>query len=80
LRNLWLKSPDRTEAKTLSRKSRGKYQCSNCCQLFKTTEVHVHHIHPMGTFTTWDDFIEKLFCPSNELTVVCKNCHKEIHR
>ncbi len=80
LRNLWLKSPNRAEAKKSCRVSRGNYQCSKCSMLFKDKEIQIHHIHPMGTFTTWDDYIEKLFCPYNELMPLCKACHKEVHK
>lgn len=56
------------------------YKCNSCKGLFTSTNVQVDHIEaivgPEG-FTTWDNFIERLFCPIGNLQVLCTNCHKE---
>lgn len=72
LRKIWLFSPERREAK--SKAKRGKsYLCASCKQTY--LKVSVDHIVPVGTFTSWDAFIERLFCPIDNLQVLCKGCH-----
>lgn len=46
----------------------------------RVNNVQVDHINPIvgeGGFTTWDDFIENLFCESNNLQLICSSCHKQ---
>lgn len=45
----------------------------------RVKNVHVDHINPaidpnVG-FTTWDDFINGLFCERDNLQVLCNECH-----
>jgi len=79
LRRASLKWPARQEILAASRVERGVYKCAMCNSLFKKEQVHVDHIHPVipinGTFTTFDDYIERLFCESSELQVICGTCH-----
>jgi len=57
------------------------YQCELCANEFTQKDMEVDHIKPVVDpkkgFTTWDDFIDRLFCESNNLQAVCKPCHKE---
>jgi len=56
------------------------YRCAGCGEEFVATEIEVDHIIPIAStdgFTTWDTFIERLFCDSDNLQVLCKACHKE---
>jgi 5-methylcytosine-specific restriction endonuclease McrA len=56
------------------------YQCAECKQLFVAADVQVDHIKPVVDpkkgFTTWDNFIERMFCEIKNLQVLCKPCHK----
>jgi len=57
------------------------YRCAICQDCFVAKDVHVDHIVPVvGAcgFTSWDDFIERLFCESDNLRVLCKPCHKNV--
>lgn len=63
---------------------RGKYLCAECKQvvpLKKDGKKNVFVDHKISAtdsvegFTTWDDFIEGLFCEEENLQVLCKNCH-----
>jgi len=58
--------------------SRGKYQCAECKELFGPKEVILDHIEPVVDpktgFTTWDDFINRLFCPVEGFQVLCHTC------
>jgi 5-methylcytosine-specific restriction endonuclease McrA len=56
------------------------YNCAECKQLFVAADVQVDHINPVVDpktgFTTWDNFIERMFCEMKNLQVMCKPCHK----
>jgi hypothetical protein len=70
--------------------SRGLYQCEGCGQEVTPTNydetkkarvknIFVDHIVPIidpaTGFTTWDDCIERMFCDSSNLQLLCKDCH-----
>jgi len=56
-----------------------RYQCNVCKKWFKSTEVAVDHIIPVISieegFKNWDTFVERLFCNSMNLQVICDICH-----
>jgi 5-methylcytosine-specific restriction endonuclease McrA len=70
----------RTEAMTAARVERGKYKCASCQDLFGPKEVDLDHRHPVVDpktgFTTWDDYINRLFPPADQWDVLCKQCHE----
>lgn len=55
------------------------YKCEKCKKLFVGKDVQVDHITPVVCptlgFVDWDTFIKRLFCPANNLQVLCKPCH-----
>ena len=86
LRKAWTRYPPRFE--TLNRSKRtvtGKrhkfeYRCAECKKWYKQKDVQVDHIVSAGKLTEYDDlpeFVEKLFCSTDELCVLCKTCHQE---
>lgn len=70
----------RTEAMTAARVERGKYKCAECQELFGPKEVDLDHILPVVDpktgFTSWDDYINRLFCPAEGFQVICHGCHE----
>ena len=54
-------------------------QCAMCKDIVPETTTAVDHINPIVDpdvgFTTWDQFIESLFCEEEGLQVLCKPCH-----
>lgn len=56
------------------------YKCAECKQHFVAADVQVDHIKPVVDpkkgFTTWDNFIERMFCEADNLQVLCKPDHK----
>lgn len=55
------------------------YKCVDCEQLFDGKETHVDHQIPVvgiEGFTDWDDYVNRLFCDSNNLVIRCIECHK----
>lgn len=69
----------RTEAMTAARVSRGLYRCAICGDLFGPKEVDLDHINPVVDprhgFTTWDDYINRLFCDVEGFQVICRADH-----
>ena len=57
------------------------YICNLCKNIYPAKEVNVDHVSPVilpeTGFTTWDSFIERLFCDKSNLQVLCKGCHDE---
>lgn len=54
------------------------YKCSGCKGKFLQREVQVDHINPVVSsegFTSWDNFIDNLFCDTGNLQVLCIGCH-----
>jgi hypothetical protein len=55
------------------------YKCVGCNEEFTAKGVVVDHIEPVipvGVgFTTWDEYIERMFCPVDNLQVLCGICH-----
>lgn len=68
--------------------SRGHYLCNMCKQVVtksthvdgkRVNNVYVDHISPVVSvetgFTSWQDFINNLFCETDNLQVLCLACH-----
>lgn len=54
------------------------FMCNQCKKDFPQKLVEVDHIQPVvgiSGFTTWDNFIQGLYCDRNNLQVLCKTCH-----
>lgn len=59
-------------------KTKIMYKCANCGDLFDKTEVDVDHIIPVANldgFENWDKYINAMFCPADNLQVLCKGDH-----
>ena len=81
LRRASYRTPMRSEVFKKSRIARNTYRCAGCRETFPRRGVQVDHIVPVVPTTGWDSFdgfIQRLFCPSSGLQVLCKlGCHKE---
>lgn len=77
-----------TEVEKEARVERGLYRCNSCKEIVPPTvktgkkrqkNVFVDHIVPIVNpetgFTSWDEFIENLFCEKDNLQLLCKECH-----
>ncbi len=61
-----------------STRQKWEYQCNICKRWFKSTEIVVDHIIPVGSLNNAQDlpnFVEGLFCEIDNLQCLCKNCH-----
>ena len=76
------------EVQKEARVSRGLYLCAGCKKHVpastkdgrkRVKNIFVDHINPIVDpeigFTTWDEFIERMFCEKENLQLLCKNCH-----
>jgi len=76
LRRLWLFSPERREA-IKSSKVTGGYKCCVCGGIIPNQKLvkvdHKEQVRSHGW--DWDTFMERLFCPSEGLQIMCKGCH-----
>jgi 5-methylcytosine-specific restriction endonuclease McrA len=55
------------------------FECNECHNLFPAKLVVVDHIEsvvPLTGFVSWDDVIKRMYCSSEGLQVLCKECHK----
>ena len=64
---------------------RVKFKCYKCNKFFGRKEIQIHHkfpvVDPTIGFTTWDMYINRMFCPNEEYyEIICKPCHKEENR
>lgn len=90
LRNASTRWPPKHKVMSQARVARGVYLCAGCQQHVTTTiksekhsgrerNIFCDHIVPIVDpevgFTTWDSFIYALFCDSNNLQVLCSECH-----
>lgn len=71
-----------------ARVDRGIYLCAGCDETVPVTvkikgvrkkNVFVDHIDPVVDpavgFTTWDEYVERMFCEADNLQVLCMSCH-----
>jgi 5-methylcytosine-specific restriction endonuclease McrA len=79
LRRATYRWPPRGDALKCSRKEKGLYECAHCKEFFKNKEICLDHIVPVVDpktgFTTWDDYIEKMFPEKEGFQVLCRRCH-----
>jgi 5-methylcytosine-specific restriction endonuclease McrA len=76
LRRLFVKSTERAEAM-----KRDKYTCQVCNKKQSKkkgfeVKVEVHHLKPIDWDLLIDEIQDKLLCDSNQLQVLCVDCHK----
>jgi 5-methylcytosine-specific restriction endonuclease McrA len=77
LRRIWLHSPLRREASKRAKDGQ-YYRCELCSAL--QSKVYIDHIVPAVTTEGWegfDSFIERLFCPPDQLQAICESCHTD---
>lgn len=56
------------------------YQCASCKDWFKDPKfLEIDHIKEVGPLESWDkikDFIERMYCPVENLQPLCSVCHQ----
>ena len=63
-----------------SKKDSVQYLCAVCGTWVKSTAAAVDHIHPVVCvdegFIDYNTFVQRLFCPKENLQVICSTCHE----
>lgn len=81
LRKLSLRWPEREKVKKKARVRRGFYLCTGyppqTPHECTSKDFDIDHIKSIGRFTTWDAYVNKLFCSERNLQLLCKTCHKK---
>ena len=78
-------SPRYKKDGSLSKQKKVEYQCAICKQWYGSNDVAVDHIEPVipvnGVRSSWDMFMERLFCDEKNLQLVCSYKKKkfELH-
>ncbi len=80
LRRATYRWPYKNMAKNSQKIERGLYKCQSCGGIFGPKDINLDHIIPVidvtKGFTTWDDFIERLFVKTEGFQVLCTEiCH-----
>lgn len=76
------------EVKKEANIDRGQYLCAGCGQIVpptvkqgrkRVTNIFVDHIDPIVDpnigFTSFDDYIDRLYCEKDNLQLLCGECH-----
>lgn len=57
-------------------------KCEECGKMEAKSNVQVDHVLPVIAVTetladlSWDDLVNRIWCPANNLKIICKPCHK----
>ena len=65
-----------------NKRRKWSYRCESCKKLYDAREINVHHKVECGVLNSFDDlpgFVNRLFCNSSGLILLCDSCHKETH-
>lgn len=72
--------PAKAEAVRAATTKRGYRKCAMCKKEFHHAETQVDHVEPVikpeTGFTTWDEYINRLFVETKGWQVLCKPCHR----
>jgi len=64
-----------------NKRRRVKFECASCKKSFARKGVNVDHIEPVieikTGFVSYDVYVDRLFCNSEGLQILCKSCHGE---
>lgn len=55
------------------------YRCNGCKKEFVQSQVQIDHIEGVTDnrgFVDWNTYIDRLFCPKDNLQCLCLSCHK----
>ena len=79
LRLIWRYYDKERKAALAEARQEDKYRCAMCKNLFRFNEIAVDHIDPVvdpiAGFTSWDNYISRLFCVQGNLAVLCHFDH-----
>lgn len=60
---------------------RNEYYCEECGMIGPKKSTQIDHripvVDPQKGFTSFDDYVDRLYCEANNLQRLCIPCHKE---
>ncbi len=65
-----------------NKRRKWSYECEHCHKLFEAPMTTVHHRMECGSLNSFEDlpgFVSRLFCKSDDLILLCKDCHTKEH-
>jgi hypothetical protein len=77
-----VKKQNRRKYTGIDKRRKFEYQCNMCKEWYAEKEIDVDHIIECGALKNANDiagFIERLFCETDSLQILCKNCHNHKH-
>jgi hypothetical protein len=77
-----VKKQNRRNYVGIDKRRKFEYQCNECKQWYCEKEIEVDHVIECGSLKNYEDvggFIKRLFCETEGLRVICKNCHNIKH-
>lgn len=79
LRKASFRWPPRYRVMVKARRDRGKYECAICHSIVGNRDIQMDHKEPVllvdKGFTTFDEYIERLFCDEDGYQAICRTCH-----
>lgn len=75
-----VKLASRRKYKGPNKRQQYEYLCASCNQYFPEKKINVDHKVPAGSLNCSQDlpgFVERLFCESDNLQVLCETCHDQ---
>jgi 5-methylcytosine-specific restriction endonuclease McrA len=77
-RRIWLYSPMRKEALNRDKTPDGFHRCQGCKRLSEEVAIdHEPSVVPLTGWDSWDNVLERLFCPAEQLHKLCHHCHSK---
>jgi 5-methylcytosine-specific restriction endonuclease McrA len=81
VRRFWKKTPMVSITIQRARRSRGRYECASCNNLFSKKETQVDHIDPVVDpkvgYVDLETWVKRLLCDDSNLQVICTECHSK---
>lgn len=79
LRKVWRFGDERKQCLANARVSVDRYRCQLCGAITDQKGIQVDHLKPVVDPVRgrqgWDEYINRLFCPTEGLQAICKGCH-----
>lgn len=77
LRKLSMQWPAVADTRRRARVAPSVYECEHCGDVYGKLEINHKNpvVDPLTGFIGFDNYIQRLFVPAEELEAICKKCH-----
>ena len=91
LRRIWMRWPEQYRARENARRpyngtnknQKWEFQCAACDGWVMGKNTNAHHKIECGSIKRYADlgpFVERMLCPAEGIQILCKPCHKKLHK